>query len=500
MVTASKTSPRPTTIQNNVSILIGNGAGNFSAATNFPAGLGAGSVAVSDFNGDGKQDLAVANGNSNTVSILLGNGSGSFSAPTNFGAGDAPTSIVVGDFNGDGKKDLAVVNYVFLPSSVSILLGNGTGGFSAAAHLAVSDLPFSLAVGDFNRDGDQDLAVTQGNSSSVAILLGNGAGGFSAPTPFAVGLFPVSVAVGDFNGDGSQDLAVANYTSSSVSILLGNGTGSFSAATNFGVENYPDEVVVGDFNGDGEQDLATPNFDSDNVSILLGNGAGSFGAATNFASGDGASSVAVGDFNGDGMQDLAVADSLSDKVLIQLRTCTPNTPTSALSRKTHGAAGNFDISLPLSGTAGRECRSGGTTNDFTMRISFPGNVAVTGSPQAQVTMGTGAIGTGGTSNGGMVTVSGSVVTVPLTNINNGQTINVRLNSVNGSGYVVIPMSVLVGDSTAGGVVNSADVTQTKVRVGQSVTTATFRSDVNANGTVNAGDVSLVKARVGTALP
>ena len=94
------------------------------------------------------------------------------------------------------------------------------------------------------------------------------------------------MAVGDFNGDGKQDLAVANPDSDNVSILLGNGAGSFSAATNFGVGTDPDSVAVGDFNGDGKQDLAVANSDSNNVSILLGDGAGSFSAATNFAAGD----------------------------------------------------------------------------------------------------------------------------------------------------------------------------------------------------------------------
>ena len=93
------------------------------------------------------------------------------------------------------------------------------------------------------------------------------------------------MAVGDFNGDGRQDLAVANQGSATVSILLGNGNGTFGAATNFGVGFIPFSVAVGDFNGDGSQDLAVANQGSANVSILLGNGNGTFGAATNFGAG-----------------------------------------------------------------------------------------------------------------------------------------------------------------------------------------------------------------------
>ena len=310
-------------LSNTVSILLGDGTGNFSAATNFPVGDTPRSVAVGDFNGDGKQDLAVANEFSGDVSILLGDGTGNFSAPTNFTVGRDPYSVAVGDFNGDGKPDLATAN--FGSRNVSILLGDGAGNFSAATNFNAGDHPTSLAVGDFNGDGKPDLAVANHGSRNVSILLGDGAGNFSAPTNFNVDDSPMSVAVGDFNGDGKQDLAVANYGNNgyahTVSILLGDGTGNFSAATNFTVGLGPFSVAVGDFNGDGKQDLAVANDHLDNVSILLGDGTGNFSAPANFATGDAPFSVAVGDFNGDGKQDLAVANFHSANVSILLRDC-----------------------------------------------------------------------------------------------------------------------------------------------------------------------------------
>lgn len=180
----------------------------------------------------------------------------------------------------------------------------------------------------------------------------------------------------------------------------------------------------------------------------------------------------------------------------------PSAPTlqSAVSRKMHGPAGDFDVNLPLTGPPGIECRSGGATNDYQIVVVFGAFVTVTGNPQAQVTAGTGDVGTGGTPNGGMVTVSGNVVTIPLTNVANAQTINVTLNGVNGASNFVIPMSILVGDESANGVVNSSDVGQTKARVGQPVDATNFRSDVNPNGSINSTDVGLVKAGVGTGLP
>jgi uncharacterized protein (TIGR03437 family) len=175
----------------------------------------------------------------------------------------------VGDFNGDGKLDLAVAN--FYGNTVSILLGTGTGSFGAKTDFRTGSTPTSVAVGDFNGDGNLDLAVTNGDptgffgdaeSKDVSILLGTGTGSFGAKTDFGTGFSPISVAVGDFNGDGELDLAVANFDSNTVSILLGTGTGSFEARTDFGTGSGPASVAVGDFNGDGKLDLAVANLGS----------------------------------------------------------------------------------------------------------------------------------------------------------------------------------------------------------------------------------------------
>src|SRR5438876_1913925 len=180
------------------------------------------------------------------------------------------------------------------------------------------------------------------------------------------------------------------------------------------------------------------------------------------------------------------------------------TVNSAVSRKTHGAAGNFDIAMPLTGSSGVECRTTGGTNDYTLVVTFSGNVTVTGTPQAQVTSGTGCVGSDGVCTGN-VTVSGAVVTVPLTNIANAQVINVRINGVNGAADAPaadfnIPMGILIGDTSANRIVNATDVSQTKSRVGQPVDTTNFRSDVNTNGALNASDVAIFKGKVGTSLP
>jgi hypothetical protein len=186
-------------------------------------------------------------------------------------------------------------------------------------------------------------------------------------------------------------------------------------------------------------------------------------------------------------------------------TANPTTVQSAVSRKIHGTAGTFDINLPLTGPPGVECRTMGSTHDYTMVVTFAGNVTVAGSPQAQLTSGTGCVGSAAACSGN-VTVSGNMVTIPLTNIANGQTINVRINGVNSAGGnapttdFTIPMSVLIGDTNANGAVNASDLSQTKGRLGQTVDSTNFRSDVNASGTLNASDASIVKQNSGTSLP
>ena len=171
--------------------------------------------------------------------------------------------------------------------------------------------------------------------------------------------------------------------------------------------------------------------------------------------------------------------------------CTP-TPVSAASRKIHGGVGTFDIPLPLTGSAGVECRSGGATNDYQMIINFATTVTV---ESASVTSGTGSVSS--------FSVSGSQVTVNLTGVTNAQRITVTLMNVNDGthmGDVPVSMGVLVGDVNGNAVVNASDVSLTKSQVGQAVSGSNFREDVNANGTISATDVALVKSDVGTALP
>ncbi len=166
--------------------------------------------------GDGKLDLAVANQQSNNVSIFLGNGDGTFSSAVNYIALTTPNSIAVADFNGDGNADLTVAD---LNGGVGILLGRGDGTFQTAVGYGAGAEPTAVAVGDFNGDGKPDLAVSNLGSNNVSVLVGYGNGTFRTAVNFSSGTEPNSVAVADFNGDGKPDLAVADI-GGGVSILL----------------------------------------------------------------------------------------------------------------------------------------------------------------------------------------------------------------------------------------------------------------------------------------
>jgi hypothetical protein len=268
---------------NSVSVLLGNGAGGFGAATSYSVGRYPRSVAIGDLNGDGKPDLAVGNAGSSqkSVSVLLGNGDGSFGAATNFALNSGPTSVAIGDLNGDGIPDLAATRRATV---VSVLLGTGNGAFEAALDFGVGPGPSSVAIGDLNRDGNLDLAVAINGShlhrpGAVSILLGNGAGNFAATKRFAAGFHPSSVAIGDLNRDGKPDLAVSNATAGSgfghVSILIGEGGGSFGAPRHLRVGSglaSPLSVAIGNLNAGSYPDLAVANSGSNNVAVMLNGG------------------------------------------------------------------------------------------------------------------------------------------------------------------------------------------------------------------------------------
>lgn len=293
------------------------------------------SVALGDINGDGGLDIVTANRISNDVTVLAGDGGGAFSAvagsPFAVGSFPFPVSVALGDINGDGALDIVTANEE--SGDVTVLAGDGGGGFApvAGSPFAVgANFPFpqSVELGDVNGDGALDIVTANLFSEDAAVLAGDGLGGFApvGESPFAVGGQPVSVALGDVNGDGALDIVTANGSGSNdVTVLAGDGNGGFAAVADspFAVDGRPRSVALRDINDDGALDIATVNdFPDSNLTVLGGDGGGGFAAVVGspFAVPDGAIALATGLIDGDSLPDVLVVSDGTDEMLTSLTT------------------------------------------------------------------------------------------------------------------------------------------------------------------------------------
>jgi hypothetical protein len=267
-------------------------------------------VAVADFNGDGKLDLATADGADDLLVVFLGNGDGTFRSQLTFPTGTQdPVYVSAGDFNADGFLDLAIT--AANTNDVSILLGNGDGTFQAPIVVPLKAQPLSALTADFNGDGKLDLAIANNGSTELAVLLGNGDGTFQSEIDTNCGGAGGFAVGGDFNGDGKIDVAVLNESGGGIDVLLGKGDGTFQPYQFYSGGSEPYSILAADINGDGILDLAMANENNDNggsVTVLIGNGDGSFGDPKNYrTTGLAAQSITIGDFNGDGKTDIVAS-------------------------------------------------------------------------------------------------------------------------------------------------------------------------------------------------
>lgn len=242
-----------------IHIYVGDGAGSFTAGQHIKTGVGPVAAAIADFNGDGSLDIATANTNEGTISIHLGAGDGTFDAQPyrTFAAGGGVSDVKAADFNKDGKLDLVAADYS--DNAASVLLGNGDGTFQTATKYSSDSesLPQTIAVADFNADGNSDFAVAYVGTNTVEIFLGKGDGSFEKPVFYSIWWAgPTGLLARDIDGDGDADLLMADDASDTVTVLYGAGDGTFNGEAEVAVDGLPSVITVANFNGDDRLDMA----------------------------------------------------------------------------------------------------------------------------------------------------------------------------------------------------------------------------------------------------
>ena len=313
----------------NAIVLKGSGNGSFSLETTYSIGKNFDpcSIAIGDFDNDNKSDIAITNNGTNSIVILT-----AYSVYLSIyqwtyftGNNSAPNSVTAGDFNNDRYLDIVVANSNTDNICVFLNLGNGTFGRRRFYSTAQSSGVQFVSVGDFNNDTQLDIAVAMSGVSELMILLGYGNGTFRYGQTYSTGAgsSPFSINIGDFNKDGDLDIATANYGTSNVGILLGHGDGTFTNIITYPVNNSlsPTSVGIGDLNSDNILDIVTTNADTGGIVILLGYGNGSFFISMIIPAGnDNPLNVAVGDLNNDHRLDIVYSSPTTSIVGVLLGT------------------------------------------------------------------------------------------------------------------------------------------------------------------------------------
>jgi gliding motility-associated-like protein len=346
------------------------------------------SVTFGDLDGDGRGDLAVAVFGEAIVSVYRNTSSGpgtiSFAPKQDFSTGApgaGPFSVALSDVDKDGKVDLAVANYLSNQASVLLNTSSGLGNISFAARIdfptGAGAGPYSIAVGDIDLDGKDDLVTSNANNNSVSVFRNTSSGvgniSYAARVNFSTGTVPRSVSIADLDGDGKPDLAVTAESPDIVSIfrnISSAGSISFAARQDFVTDTNPWLVAIGDLDGDGKPDVATANEGGVNVSVLHNTSTGvgniSFSARVDFSGGGGLVAMSLGDFDNDGKSEMVAAEFNGDVVSVFRNTIATAAPTITSFSPT---AGNVGTSVTINGT-------NFDTTPTNNTVSFNGTTAV----------------------------------------------------------------------------------------------------------------------------
>jgi len=377
-----------------VQILLGNGNGTFRQGATYAVDFLFYGAAASLRN-NGILDL-VFGGVDDAVYVMLGDGDGTFQSSVSYPTAAASVMVALGDFTGHGKIDVADLEWTSTLGAncncVQVLPGNGDGTFGAPVTTPVPyDVTgFAIAPGDFNDDGKLDLAVGGQFSSTgkVGVLLGNGDGTFTDDGYYLVGGQPFAIAAGYFTGDKTKsDLAVS--IGGAIDVLLGNGDGTFQQAVsysaNWGTATW---VVAQDFSGDGKIDLAASNFGDPGspkfppgVDFFRGNGDGTFMPSVFYPAGSdaGINYVAAGNFSGSGTPGLVLADLDSESVITLLNTgvvsFSPTTPLNFKKQAVGKTSAPQTVTLTNTGTTELKIQSIKASSEFAVKSTCGERVA-----------------------------------------------------------------------------------------------------------------------------
>ncbi|HOX40439.1 MAG TPA: FG-GAP-like repeat-containing protein, partial [Candidatus Brocadiia bacterium] len=497
-------------------VLLGNGDGTFQDQRSFPIADYPQNIIAGDFNNDGNWDIATSSHGSAAISVLWGTGDGWFLNHVEYPTGSARTdAIAEGDFNNDGNPDLAATSSA--AGEVTVFVGNGSGGFSVADVLEVASQATDIWTADFDNDGDSDIVTLNQSSDSLSVLLSNGDGTFQPRSDYNVGFYPVRVMSGDMDEDGNQDLVVRG--NAGFSVLLGNGEGTFQDRfyVYAGSSGWRD-LEIADMNGDGHLDVLTSG------GYSFGNGDGTFQNPVDPGTPLGNWSILAVDLDCDGVKDvffdscfigkgnagvlpdgeypfiLTVDDGYGNSTSVSLPVTIDTTPPEITGWQivgTHGGGVGEVVTNIADGYV--EPRNQGVHE---LRIAFNEDIADNLTP-ADLSI----VGVSGGDQSGLissVSVAGSVLTVGLSApLPDKDRYTVALGpdaediaGNNATGDLDLQIVALKGDANGDGMVNSFDLLNIRVYVGQALDAAKARYDINGDGLINSFDLLMARVYVG----
>ena len=313
-----------------VTLFLGDGRGGLRAGARVPAGPHPTEMVAVDLDRDGSPDLAVANHESSELVIFLGDGKGGLrparGSPVRVHSVPHPHTIDACDADGDGDLDLVLDDWG--ENRLTLVRGDGHGGFAGPGEpIEVGRKPYrNLKARDLDADGRCDLVVPSYEMGVVTVLRGDGRGGFRARAPVHAGPAPFTVDVGDLDGDGRVDLAVQNYSGQlsdpsddALTFLLDDGRGGYRLGPRIATGRGPFVVVTGDVDGDRVSDAVTADYGSSSLTVSRGGPGGlAESRTTPVPVPCRPQRLALADLNGDGRADAVVACTEDEKLAVLL--------------------------------------------------------------------------------------------------------------------------------------------------------------------------------------